>query len=56
VALIGEGRGLYKVLAHKPEGKRPLGRPRHMWIFRNWDVEAWIGSIWLRIGAGGRHL
>jgi hypothetical protein len=25
----GEGRGLYRVLVGKPEGKRPLGRPRH---------------------------
>jgi hypothetical protein len=28
VACIGEGRGLYRVLVGKPEGKRPLGRPR----------------------------
>jgi hypothetical protein len=26
-----EGRGVYKVLVGKPEGKRPLGRPRHRW-------------------------
>jgi len=26
------------------------------WIFRKWDVEAWTGSIWLRIGTGGGHL
>ena len=26
-----EGRGVHKVLAGKPEGKRPLGRPRHRW-------------------------
>jgi len=28
---IGEGRGLYWILVEKPEGKRPLGRPRHKW-------------------------
>jgi hypothetical protein len=28
VARIGEGRGVYRVLVGKPEGKRPLGRPR----------------------------
>jgi hypothetical protein len=28
VALMGEGRGVYRVLVGKPEGKRPLGRPR----------------------------
>ena len=26
------------------------------WIFRKWDVRAWTGSIWLRIGTGGGHL
>jgi hypothetical protein len=26
---MGEGRGVYRVLVGKPEGKRPLGRPRH---------------------------
>jgi len=26
-----ERRGLYRVLMGKPEGKRPLGRPRHRW-------------------------
>ena len=29
VARMGEGRGVYRVLVGKPEGKRPLGRPRH---------------------------
>jgi hypothetical protein len=28
VALMGEGRGVYRVLVGRPEGKRPLGRPR----------------------------
>jgi hypothetical protein len=27
---MGEGRGVYKVLVGRPEGKRPLGRPRRM--------------------------
>jgi hypothetical protein len=31
VARKGERRGVYKVLAGKPEGKRPMGRPRHRW-------------------------
>jgi hypothetical protein len=31
VARIGEDRGVHKVLVGKPEGKRPLGRPRHRW-------------------------
>jgi hypothetical protein len=29
VACVGEEREVYKVLVEKPEGKRPLGRPRH---------------------------
>jgi len=28
---MGEGRGLYRVLVGKPEGKSPLGRPRLRW-------------------------
>jgi hypothetical protein len=28
---MGEGRGVYRVLVRKPEGKRPLGRPRRRW-------------------------
>jgi hypothetical protein len=31
VALMGEGRGVYRVLVGKPERKRPLGRPWHRW-------------------------
>jgi len=31
VAVMGESRGVYMVLAGKPEGKKPLGRPRHRW-------------------------
>jgi len=31
VALMGEGRGVHRVLVGKPEGKRPLGRPRRRW-------------------------
>ena len=31
VALMEEGRGVHKVLLGKPEGKRPLGRPRISW-------------------------
>jgi len=31
VALMREGRGVYRVLVGKPEGKRPLGRPRSRW-------------------------
>ena len=32
------------------------GRIILRWIFRKWDVRAWTGSIWLRMGTGGGHL
>ena len=62
VVHMGEGRGMYRVLVGKPEGKRPLGRPRHRWEDNikmdhqgvGWG--AWTGSMWLRRGTGGRHL
>jgi hypothetical protein len=31
VVCMGEGRGVYRVLVGRPEGKRPQGRPRHRW-------------------------
>ena len=31
IALMGERRGVYRVLLGKPEGKRSLGRPRRRW-------------------------
>ena len=62
VACMGERSGVYRVLVEKPEGKRPLGRPRHRWkdiIKMNLQEvgwKAWTGLVWLRRGAGGRHL
>jgi len=58
VARMGERRGVYRVLVGKPEGKRPRHRWRITlrWIFRKWDVGAWTGLIWLRIGTDGGHL
>jgi hypothetical protein len=29
---MGEKRNVYRLLVGKPDGKRPLGRPRHRWI------------------------
>jgi len=46
---MGEGRGVYRVLVGKPEGRRPLGRPRRRWEdniimdLGKWDVGVWIG-------------
>jgi hypothetical protein len=31
VARMGQGRGVYRVMVGRPEGKRPLGRPRRRW-------------------------
>jgi hypothetical protein len=62
VARMGEGRGVYRVLVGKPEGKRPLGNPgvdeRIMLgcIFKKWDVGVRTGLVWLRIGIRGRRL
>jgi hypothetical protein len=48
VARMGEERGVHRVLVGKPEGKRPLGRPRHRWednikMFRKWEVVVGTG-------------
>ena len=32
VARMGEERGVYRVLEGKPEGRKPLGRPRRRWV------------------------
>ena len=61
VARMGEERGVYRVLVGKPEGKRPLGRPRRSrwilgWISRRWDVCMWTGLDWPRIETGAGRL
>jgi hypothetical protein len=54
----GEGRGLYRVLVGKHEGKTPGvdGRIILRWIFRNWDVWVWTRLSWFSIETGGGHL
>jgi len=42
VARMDEERAVYRVLLGKPEGKRPLGRPRHRW----WIILGWISRRW----------
>jgi hypothetical protein len=56
---MGEGRGAYRVLVGRPEGKKPLGRPRRRWEDNiKMDLRE-IGSMgrtgfgWLRIGSTG---
>jgi hypothetical protein len=55
---MGERIGAYRILMGRPEGRRPLGRPRRRWegnikmyIQGVWGV--WTGWIWLKIGTGG---
>jgi hypothetical protein len=53
---MGKRLEIYRDLVGKPEGKRPLGSPRHGWEHniktgcRKWDLGAWTGWSWLRIG------
>jgi len=39
VARMGAERGVYRVLLGKPEGRRPLGRPRHRWVDIRMDLQ-----------------
>jgi hypothetical protein len=55
VAHMGEGRGVYRVLVQRPEGKRPLGRPRHRWDnnIKMYLREIGItGANWIRLAQG----
>jgi hypothetical protein len=52
---MGKKMGVHRVSVGKPEGKRPLGRPRRKWDYK-WEVGVWTGSSWLRIGTGGGDL
>jgi hypothetical protein len=62
VARMGEGRVVHRLLMGKPEGKRPLGRPRRRWQDNiKMDLQEVRGGygtgwIWLRTGRGGGHL
>jgi hypothetical protein len=58
----GEGRGVHRVLVGKPEGTRPLRRPRSRWEdnikMDLQEVGGVVGTGWsgLRIGTSGGHL
>jgi hypothetical protein len=52
VARMGQGRGVYRVLVGRPEGKRPLGRPRHRWednIKMDLRETGIDGANWIRL-------
>jgi hypothetical protein len=42
----GEKRNAYRILVGNPEGKRPLGRSRHMWV-DNIRAIGWDGMDWI---------
>jgi hypothetical protein len=49
---MGEGRGAYRVLVGRPEGKRPLGRPRLRWednIKMNLREKGIGGANWIQL-------
>jgi hypothetical protein len=47
---MGEGKGAYRILVGRPEGSRPLGRPRRRWEDNikmdlqevRWEIVDWI--------------
>jgi hypothetical protein len=55
---MGQRRKMYRVLAGKPQGKRPLERPKRRWKdgirmdLREIGWEVWSGFILLRTGTG----
>jgi hypothetical protein len=51
---MGERRNACRILMGKPEGMRPLGKPRHRWVDNiKMDGVVWTGLIWLRMGTKG---
>jgi hypothetical protein len=61
VARIEAKRNAYRILVGKPQGKKPLGRPRSRYVDniiidlrQDWVV--WTGLVWLRIGTRGELL
>jgi hypothetical protein len=59
---MGAITNAYKILVRKPEGKRPLGRPRHRGrvilrlILKKYSENVWTGFMWVRVGTSGELL
>jgi hypothetical protein len=53
VARVGEMRDAYKILVGMPEGKRPLGRPRHRWEV---IIKMDLGVDWIHLAQDGHQL
>jgi hypothetical protein len=45
VARMGQERTVYRVLMRKPEGKRPLGRPKRRWMGSEWILGRLSGGV-----------
>jgi hypothetical protein len=62
VAHMGEGRGVYRILVGRPEGKTALGRPRRRWEdnikmdLGDIGIDGRTGFGWLRRGSSGGPL
>jgi hypothetical protein len=54
----GETRNAYRILVGKPEGKRPLGRPRRRWA-DNIKIDLgeieWDGRDWIELAQDRKH-
>jgi hypothetical protein len=52
VARVWEKRGAYRILVGRPEGRRPLGRPRRRWednIKMDLREVGWVGMNWIEL-------
>jgi hypothetical protein len=52
VAQMGEKKNAYRILVGTPERKRPLGRPRHWWVYnikKNLRGIGWDGMDWINL-------
>jgi hypothetical protein len=49
---MGENRGACRILVGRPEGRRPLGRPRHRWednIKMDLQEVGWGDLVWIGV-------
>jgi hypothetical protein len=46
--------GTYDSIHREPEGKRPLGRPRHIWLYIKMDLREimWVWTEFIRLRTG----
>ena len=62
VSRMRERTAAYRFFVRKPEGKRPLERPRRRWVdnikmdFHEVGERTWTGLTWIKIGTGGGFL